>query len=130
MAPTMILPDWLETAFNALRDGDIDGWMALYAADAVHAFPFAPEGGVRRLVGRDAIGAYMRQLPGRIRFGTLSDVRVRQAGDEWIVEATGHHTRVADGSPREISYVWFITRQDGYVREIRDYMNPLQLSTL
>jgi uncharacterized protein len=130
MSPSSSLPDWLSRAIGALQAGDIDGWMDLYAPDAVHEFPFAPEGSIRRLEGRDAIVAYMRRLPELIRFGTLSGVRVREAGEEWIIEATGHHRRAADGAPRDISYVWFITRRDGRVTQIRDYMNPLQLSAL
>jgi len=83
---------------------------------------------VRRLEGRDAIAAYMSQLPARIHFGSLSDVRVHQATGEVIIEATGHHRRVADGTPRELSYVWFLTHEDGRVSHFRDYMNPRQLS--
>jgi len=128
MPPTSVLPTWLEQAFAALRAGDVQGWMAIYALDAVHEFPFAPEGAPQELVGRDAIAAYMSQLPSLIRFGALSNVRVREAGDELIIEATGHHRRVPDDAPFELSYVWFITLRDGKVARIRDYMNPLQLS--
>ena len=127
MSPVTSLPEWLARASEALTAGHIDGWMEIYAPDAVHEFPFAPEGAPSRLVGRDAIIAYMRQLPGRIRFGHFSDIRVREAGDELIVEATGHHRNVADDTPRDISYVWFITRRNGHVTHFRDYMNPLQL---
>lgn len=130
MSPTSSLPAWFAHAIEALQAGDIDGWMKIYTPDAIHEFPFAPTGAVRRLEGRDAISAYMSQLPGRIRFGSLSDVRVREVGDELIIEATGHHRRVSDDTPREISYIWFITRHSGQVTHIRDYMNPLQLSTL
>ena len=98
--------------------------------DAVHEFPFAPEGSIRRLEGHDTIEAYMRRLPERIRFGSFSDIRVREAGDELIIEATGHHRRISDDTPRDISYVWFITLQDGRVTYFRDYMNALQLSEL
>jgi uncharacterized protein len=128
MSPASALPEWFARAVESLATGDVDGWMAIYARDAVHEFPFAPEGATRRLEGRDAIAAYMSQLPARIRFGPLSDVRVREAGNELIVEATGHHRRVADDAPRELSYVWFITHEDGRVSHFRDYMNPLQLS--
>jgi uncharacterized protein len=76
MSPTSALPGWFARALDAISAGDVDGWMEIYAPDAVHEFPFAPEGTVRRLEGRDAIAAYMRQLPERIRFGSLSDVRV------------------------------------------------------
>jgi uncharacterized protein len=130
MSPTSSLPAWFAHAIEALQAGDIDGWMEIYAPNAIHEFPFAQTGAVRSLEGRDAISAYMSQLPGRIRFGSLSDVRVREVGDELIIEATGHHRRVSDDTAREISYIWFITRRNGQVTHIRDYMNPLQLSTL
>lgn len=102
--------------------------MAIYAADAVHEFPFAPEGTPHELVGYDAITAYMNRLPSLIRFGALSDVRVREVGDELIIEATGRHRRIPDDVAVELDYVWFITLRDGRVARIRDYMNPLQLS--
>lgn len=128
MRPTSTLPEWLASAIQALQSGDVEGWTALYAPDAVHEFPFAPAGNPRRLEGRQEIAAYMRRLPERLRFGALTDVRVRQAGDETIVEATGHHWRLPDDTPFELSYVWFITSHDGRVTHVRDYMNPLQLS--
>jgi uncharacterized protein len=128
MSTRSTLPEWFDHAIKALQAGNIDGWMSIYAPDAVHEFPFSPAGQVSRLEGRDAIARYMGQLPSLIHFGTLSDVRVREAGDEVIIEATGHHRRVADGSQRDLSYVWFITRRDGQVTHFRDYMNPLQLS--
>ena len=52
---------------------------------------------------------------------------MREMGDELIVEATGHHRRLPDDSPFDLSYVWFVTHRDGRVTHIRDYMNPLQL---
>jgi uncharacterized protein len=128
MSPTSNLPDWFARAIDALKAGDVDRYMEMYAPEAVHEFPFARPEAPRRLSGRDAIAAYMRQLPKFTRFGSLSDVRVREAGDEIIIEATGHHRRIADDAPRELSYVWFITRRDGQVTHFRDYMNPLQLS--
>ena len=128
--PLTTLPGWLSEGIRALQEGNIDGWMELYAPEAVHEFPFAPEGSVRTLEGRDAIASYMRQIPGFIRFGSLSDVLVREVDNEVIVEATGHHHRVADGASRELRYVWFITRSSGEVIHFRDYMNPLQLANL
>ena len=101
----------------------------MYAPDAVHEFPWAPENQVRRLEGREAIAAYMSQLPGRIEFGPLEHVQVREIGDETIFQATGHHRR-PDGTPRDLDYIGFITRRDGKVTRWQDYMNPLQLSTL
>nr|WP_296770732.1 nuclear transport factor 2 family protein [Rhodococcus sp. (in: high G+C Gram-positive bacteria)] len=130
MSHTTALPAWFSRAIQALQANDIDGWMSIYAQDAVHEFPFAPPGAVRRLEGRGAILEYMSHLPNSIRFGPLSDVRVRQVDDEVIIEATGHHRRVDDDAPVELEYVWFITVRGEEVFHIRDYMNPLQLSTV
>ena len=130
MSLNSVLPFWFASAVEALQAGDIEAYMEMYAPDAVHEFPFAPEGAVPRLVGRGVIAAYMRNLPSRIRFGSLTDVRVREVGDEVIIEAKGHHRRVPDDAPRDLNYVWFITRRNGQVTHYRDYMNPLQLSAL
>lgn len=129
MAPTSVLPTWLADALNALVAGDVDGWLSMFAPDAVHEFPFAPEGRVHRLEGRDEMAAYLGALisDGRLRFGDY-EFRVREAGDELIVEAVGHHHRTADDTPVDLDYVWFITRRDGQVTNFRDYMNPLQLA--
>ena len=133
MAPTSVLPGWLAEAFDRLAAGDVDGWMNIYAPDAVHELPFAPEEQERRIEGRDAIAARLCEIfdlgTGRLRFGTFDNVRVREAGDEIIIEGDGHHRRTADDTPVEISCVWFITRRDGQVTHFRDYMNPLTLST-
>lgn len=70
------------------RTGEVDAWMDIQVPDAIHEFPFAPEGAIQQLVGRDAITAYMRRLAERIRFGTLGDVSVREVRNEIIIEAT------------------------------------------
>jgi ketosteroid isomerase-like protein len=118
------LPGWLSDALGAFAAGDTDGFMKIYAPEAVHEFPFAAEGQARRLEGRDEIAAYMRQLPGRIRFGSFENIRVREIGDEVIMEADGHHQRL-DGTPFNVRYVSFITLRDGLVSYYRDYMGPL-----
>jgi uncharacterized protein len=122
VSPASVLPGWLSDALGSLAAGDIDGWMQVYAPDAVHEFPFAPDGAVRRLEGRDEIAAYMSRLPQTIRFGTISNVRVREAGDELIIEADGHHRRIADDTPLDLRYIWFITVRAGRVSHFRDYM--------
>lgn len=130
MTPASRLPDWLEPAFEALRQGNVSQFVELYAPDGVHEFPFAPDAGVRRLEGREAIRTHAVSVMQQMRFGTLRDVRVRELGDELIIEATGHHHRAVDDAERQVDYVWFITRRDGKITRFRDYMNPLQLTKL
>ena len=133
MAPVTVVPVWLAEAFESLAAGDVEGWASIYAPDAVHEFPFAAREDERRIEGRDAIAARLREVfdaeKGRLRFGSFDNVRVREAGDEVIIEGEGHHHRSADGTPVEIGCVWFVTRRDGQVTRFRDYMNPLTLAT-
>jgi hypothetical protein len=118
------LPDWLANGIAALRAGDIGAWIALYADDAVHEFPFATGDRPSRLDGKAAIAAYMQDLPKRVRIDAFEDVRVRESGDELIVEAVGKGTRF-DDTPFHVQYVWFITHVDGRITRFRDYMNRI-----
>ncbi len=117
-------PEWFTTALESLRAGDVDGFMQMYDDDAVHEFPFAPEGRLERLEGKTAIAEYMKRLPAAVQFDSFDDVRVRETGDELIVEATGHGRRPGSGEPFHMQYVWFITHENGHVSRFRDYMNP------
>lgn len=123
--PTSVLPAWFADAHACLRAGDIDGWLAMFAADGVHEFPWAPADRVSRLEGREAMAAYLSQMHGRIVFGELVDIRVREAGDETIIQATGHNHR-PDGTPRSMRYVWFLTRRDGKVTLLQDYVSAIE----
>lgn len=129
MPLTYSLPTWFASAVESLRSGDLDSWMNIYTDDAIHEFPFASDNAPSRLVGRGAIAAYLQHLPELVRFGSFTYENVRELGDELIIEATGHHRRVLDDAPRDVSYVWFIKLRDGKVSQFRDYMNPIQLST-
>jgi uncharacterized protein len=120
--PQTTLPEWLAEAMQGLKSGDGAAWMKIYAHDAVHEFPFAGEGKVRRLEGRQAIADYMGNLAGRIRFGELRDIAVREVGDEVIIEMVGHHFTMPEGLPRTIGYIFIVTLRDGKVIRFRDYM--------
>jgi ketosteroid isomerase-like protein len=124
---TTAIPDWFAAALDALRAGDVEGWMKMYTDDAVHEFPFAPEGRPARLEGKSAIAEYMKELPARVALDSFDDVRAREAGDELIVEANGRGKRVGSSAPFDMQYVWFITHENGRVSRFRDYMNPLRL---
>jgi uncharacterized protein len=128
MPPATVLPGWFSDALQGLLAGDVDAYLKIYAPDAVHEFPVTREGGPRRLQGRDEISAYMSQVPGRLRFGTLAGLKVREAGDELIIEADGHHRRIEQGveAPFDVRYVWFITVRDGQVTHFTDYTLPGQ----
>lgn len=128
MAPATVLPGWFDDALQGLVAGDVGAYLKIYAPDAVHEFPAARPGRPRELRGRDEIAAYMGQLSGRLRFGPLTGIKVREADDELIVEAEGHHRRIEEGAeaPFDVRYVWFITVHDGLVTHFTDYTLPGQ----
>ncbi|NIY69382.1 nuclear transport factor 2 family protein [Streptomyces malaysiensis] len=117
-------PVWLAEAAIGLADGDVDTWLRMYADDAVHEFPFAAAGDVRRLEGTSQIRAYMAAMDGSVQFGTLDDITVRELGEEVMIEAEGHHFDATTGDPFDIRYLWIIARRDGLVTHLKDYMGP------
>jgi ketosteroid isomerase-like protein len=124
MQQEVAIPEWLVTAAMGLATGDVDAWMQMYADDAVHEFPFAANGAVQRLDGKPAIRAYMAAMGGSVRFGTLDDVHVRELPDGVLVEAEGHHFDAVTGAAFDLRYLWIITRRDGLVIRLQDYMGP------
>jgi ketosteroid isomerase-like protein len=115
------VPDWLATGLAALRAGDVDSWIALYADDAVHEFPF---GHANKLEGKAAIAAHLKELPKRARIDVFDLVRAREIGNELIIEAIGKGVR-PDDSPFHVQYVWFITHANGRITRFRDYMHRI-----
>lgn len=124
---TIAAPEWLTRALESLRSGRVDGFLQMYDDDAVHEFPCAPEGRPERLQGKAAIAEHLRNLPKVMQFDSFDDVRVREAGDELIVEANGHGKRIPSGVPFHTRYVWFITHEGGRVSRFKDYMHPLRV---
>jgi ketosteroid isomerase-like protein len=122
LVPADTFPRWLSAAINGFASGNVDAWADIFADDAVHEFPFAAPDEPQRLEGKEAIRRFMADLAGQIRFGAFSDIRVREAGDEVVIEAEGHHWDLATGDPFDLRYVWIITRRDGRVTRLRDYM--------
>ena len=81
----------------------------MYADDAIHEVPLAPEGRPRGLVGKTAIAEYRALLPKVAQFTAFADLRAHVSGDVLIVEFTGPGTRVGSDEPLRLAYVWFIT---------------------
>jgi ketosteroid isomerase-like protein len=93
------LPPWFSGAVDSLWAGDLDGFTSIFAPDALYEIPFTPTGPVR-LTGREGIDTFMRGLldAGQLRYGSLTEVRAYETGDDLIVEAVARHHRSADGS--------------------------------
>ncbi|MEV6563134.1 nuclear transport factor 2 family protein [Streptomyces kronopolitis] len=110
-----------------LLDKDIEGWVALCDENAVFEFPFAPEGYPKRLEGRAAVAAYLRDYPDHIDLHAFPYVEIHRTGrpDTIVVEMRATGRIVASGAPYAMDYVVVMTAADGRITRYRDYWNPL-----
>ena len=101
MPPATVLPGWLNDALQGLLAGDV-----AWPAEAVHSFYETIDIETDRLAG----------------------IKAREADDEIIIEADGHHQRIEQGVevPFDVRYIWFITVRGGQVTHFTDYTLPGQ----
>jgi ketosteroid isomerase-like protein len=114
-------------SLRLLLDKDIPAWVALWADDGVMEFPFAPEGWPRRLEGKEAVAAYMRDYPDHIDLHDFPDLRIHQTTDPEtiVVEMRGVGRLVATDAPFDMTYIAVVTVREGHFTAYRDYWNPL-----
>jgi hypothetical protein len=67
---------------------------------------------------------------GQGRSATFACAKQATRSSSRPIEAIGHHRRIPDDTPRDLTYVWFIILRNGLVVNFPDDMNPLQLSPL
>nr|WP_329148626.1 MULTISPECIES: nuclear transport factor 2 family protein [unclassified Streptomyces] len=120
-------PDLYRHGLRLLLDKDIDGWVALCDDHVVFEFPFAPDGYPKRLDGRAAIAAYLRDYPDHIDLHAFPHVEIHRTGrpDTIVVEMRATGRIVATGAPYEMDYVVVMTAAGGRITRYRDYWNPL-----
>jgi uncharacterized protein len=113
---------WLDTGETL----ETDRMAGLFTADAVFEFPFAPEGFPRRLEGRDAIAAFLRQFPKYYRRVRFLDRQVTPLADGSgvVAEYRGEWETVKE-RPYNNTYVAVVRFRDGQVSHIREFFNPL-----
>ncbi|KAA0940715.1 MULTISPECIES: nuclear transport factor 2 family protein [Streptomyces] len=111
---------------------DITGWVDLWDEHGVFEFPFAPEGWPRRLEGKAAVAAYMRDYPDHIDLHDFpaSDLTVHETGDSGtiVVEMRGVGRLVRTDAPFDMRYIAVVSVADGLITRYRDYWNPLAVS--
>ncbi|MEV7817465.1 nuclear transport factor 2 family protein [Streptomyces flaveolus] len=119
--------DLYRHGLRLLLDKKIDDWVALWAEDGVMEFPFAPDGWSRRLEGRQAVAAYMRDYPDHIDLHDFPELRVHETTEPGtiVVEMRGVGRLVRTGAPFDMTYIAVVEVQDGRITSYRDYWNPL-----
>lgn len=127
MPATTSPADLYRHSLRLLLDKDIPAWVGLWADDGVMEFPFAPPGLPKRLAGREAVAAYMRDYPDHIDLHDFPDLRIHQTTDPGtvVVEMRGVGRTVRTGGPFDMTYIAVVTVEDGRFTSYRDYWNPL-----
>lgn len=123
----------LPTAVQLLRRSletflakDIRGWVDLCAEDVVAEFPFSPDPATRRIVGREALYAYLKDYPAVIDLHEAPTMHIVGTDDpdvaiaEWSVSGRV----IPNGNPYEMRYATFVTFRGGLVATYREYWNP------
>lgn len=109
-----------------LQKGDIDGWLDLFAEDAVVEYPFAPPGRPSRVEGRAGLADHVRARAARIESPTVERLQIYMTDDPAVIVAE----MVIRGTPsRPRPAIAVVTVHDGLITSYRDYYNPLDLNT-
>ncbi|RKN21059.1 nuclear transport factor 2 family protein [Micromonospora musae] len=115
--------------------GESVDFAALFAADGVLRYPFAPPGTPRELRGRDAIRAF--HDPVELRRSRMLDVEgadviVRATDDPEIVIAEVEHYghSYATGRPYRFRLLGVIRVRNGEIVSYDDYIDPIAMATL
>ncbi|WEB38528.1 nuclear transport factor 2 family protein [Streptomyces yunnanensis] len=119
--------DLFRHGLRLLLDQDFAAWVDLWDDQGVFEFPFAPEGRPRRLEGKSAVAAYMRDYPQHIELHDFPHLTIHQTQRTGtiIAEMSAVGRLVATDEPFAMSYVAVVTVADGRIAHYRDYWNPL-----
>ncbi len=127
--PTAGLREVLELYRGAAIRQAADDMRGLYAADAIHEFPFTPPGVPSRLTGRDEIVGWIatgwRTLP--LRYERYRTIASHDTGDPQTIiveqEALGRNT--SSGRAFALPNIVVLTVRDGQIAHLRDYVDVL-----
>ncbi|WP_328461627.1 nuclear transport factor 2 family protein [Streptomyces sp. NBC_00448] len=121
--------DLYRHSLRLLLDGNVPGWVDLWADDGVMEFPFAPDDRPRRLEGKAAVAAYMRPYPDHIDLHDFPALQIHETTDPEtiVVEMRGVGRLVRTGAPFDMTYIAVVTVKGGRITSYRDYWNPLAL---
>ena len=131
---TTLTPDQvLQRRREVLVQQDIDGFVALFAPDAVLEMPFAGSAVPSRLEGRQAISEFSaRSVAPGIRIDDLQHLAVHHTDDPEvvIVEVLAKATLTSTGQAFSGTSVQVFRIRDGQIVLFRDYFNPHGLEDL
>jgi ketosteroid isomerase-like protein len=117
----------IERALAALSKGDMAGYLAPFAEDAVFQLPFADP--PVRLNGKQAIEAQMGPALEMLEF-QLDMTKVYECADRdvLVLEYTNQGRVTTTGKPYRNSYIAIARFRDGRISSLREYFNPMEVA--
>ena len=106
---------------------EAESFFEMVSENGIVEFPFAPPGFAPRLQGREALGAHLARVGGRVEFHRMTDPIIHETADPevLIIEFDGFGQGVTTGEPYEQRYISVVRTRDGHIVHIREYWNPL-----
>ncbi|MET1413441.1 nuclear transport factor 2 family protein [Roseibium sp. HPY-6] len=133
MSDTNTIPSFGAMLRDALGDAIIaqagENFLEMCHENIVFEFPFAPEGSVRALNGRNAMAAYLPKVGELIDFEAMSPAVTHRSADgvTFVLEFSCSGKGAKTGERYDQDYISIIKVQDGRIVHYRDYWNPLVL---
>ena len=120
--------DVLAKRHQLLLNGDIEGFVDLFTADAVLEGPFTgPQGTSLRLAGREAIREYSHQImasPLRLEDFEIVELYQTQDPEVVIVELRTKATVTTTGRAFTATSIQILRIRDGRIALFRDFADP------
>ena len=112
---------------QSLVEKDIESWMSLWDEQCVLEFPFAPQGRLSRIEGKEALSPYIQGVINDLEIVSISQqqIHLTQDPDLIVVEIAGNGRIISTGRAYNASYVWVMRTNHGKLIHMRDYWNPL-----
>lgn len=123
--------DVLEQFRQAAIDQSVEAMSRLYAADAVHEFPFTRPGVPSRMEGREEIVAFMATnwSSSPLKYEEYRTLAVHDTGDpDTIVVEQEAIGRNGSGDSFTLPNIVVLTIHDGRITGFRDYVNVLAVA--
>lgn len=123
----------LERRRQVLAAHDSDGFVELFADDAVIELPFAAPGMPSRLDGKAAIREYSKVMDATpVRIDDIETVALYESTDPELVviEIVGKGTVTTTGQAFDSPCIQVFRIRDGLIHLFRDYFNPIGVADI
>jgi ketosteroid isomerase-like protein len=116
----------LEKRRQLILEQDVDGFIGLFAADAVIEMPFAAGRLPGRVEGHDAIVEFSRATSAGLRFDDFEHLAIHETGDPEVViaETVTRATHVASGMSFVAPAIQVFRIREGKILLFRAYTGP------